>query len=379
MRAFSPLLLLFLLPPPGPPAQTALVHPRVYAHEEGTVHSNTPFSIAHYQPPWRTSRRLQVHDNLLKRPRKIVGLAFRREGIFYLSAYPAYRLTLELSLSTARTTSLNVNPVFAANHGPDLTVVIPKTTLRFPATVPVEELPHPTFDYLLSFPKKPFTLAAGKGLCWDAKVYDNDLVPFPQGNPPSFDAATAFGHKDFLSRPLGMGSFAPGRSKPILPRFTLDWSYPPASVWNLGAYLENGPAGGAAFLLFSRNKAKTGIPLPGGGGLLYLDPSSLLLVTGPQKIDFLGSTLFHRYSRPGIPPVPAYPSLYGSKIYGQFVCVSPGSKALYASRAAILQFPRKWPRGGGPDVGTCSIYSGPLGPRGSAFQLTGLVTCFLLR
>ncbi len=376
MRSFFPLLLLVLLPPPGPPAQTALVHPPAYAAEDAPWRFGEPFSLTGPSPRFRSCRYLQVHDNLLTRPGKIVGLAFRRDGATNFNLCPSYKVTLELRLSTARTTSRSIDRRFDANHGPDLTVVIPKTTIRFPATTPKEELPYPSFDYVLSFSGKPFLLAAGKAICWEVRVYDNDLsYTIPS---PSFDGPLE-NRRDFLVRPLGKGSFAPGRTKPMISSFDLERSTPPASIWYLSAHLENGPARGSAFLLFSSRKVPSGIPLPGGAGLLYLDPTSLLYITGPKAIDYTGTVYFRRFTQPGIPPIPAYPSLYGTCIHGQFLCLSRNSRIIYASRAAILQLPREWPRGGGPAVGTCRQLMDPTSTSGMIYHFTGLVTKFFVR
>ncbi len=367
---FRPSLLLFFffffLPPPAR-AQRTVIHPPELANQEGTWRSSHPFAFAPVSQ--KSNRWLQVHDRLLKSPGKIRALSFRREGIYHYRVFPSFAVTLELILSTARTTSRTLSPYFASNHGPDRTTVIPKTTIYFKPTLARPVLPYPSFDYTLPFSSKPFSLAAGKGLCWEVRVYNNTLTR--RDNPVLFDATQ--GRPKTLYRLFGKASFAPGRTRPMYPDFKIDWSLPPASVWSMWAFLYQGPAGGTAFLLFSGAGDPAGIPLPGGEGYLHLDPARLLLIAGPTPVSYFGQAVF---SRPGIPPIPAYPSLYGTKVYAQFLCLPRGGKALYASRAAIIQFPRKWPDPYGPYVGHC-FTEGANSPK--AWQVRpgeGLVTKF---
>ncbi len=377
MKSLAPLLLFFfffLLLPPPLRAQRTVIHPPVCASDEGTARSAYPLAAVSTLIRMKTNRWLQVHDRLLKKPGKIRALSFRREGLYFYQIFPSFGVTLELSLSTARTTSRTLSPYFAANHGADRTVVIPKTTIYFKSTLSKPALPYPGFDYTLPFSTKPFSLAAGKNLCWEADVYGNTLGSNPWKDMVVFDATQ--GRPRTLVRLYGKGSFAPGRTRPMYPDFQIDWSYPPASVWTMTAYLYRGPAGGSAFLLFSRAGDPAGIPLPGGQGYLHLDPAGLLLIAGPAPITFNGDA---GLGRPAIPPIPAYPSLYGAKVYGQFLCVDAGAKALYASRAAILQFPRKWPDYYGPRLGHC--FTNDLNSP-KAWQVRpgeGLVTKFLVQ
>ncbi|GEM_PF-1654157 len=377
MKSRSPLLLFFFffsfLPPPAR-AQRTVIHPPELANQEGTSRSTYPFAFPFTPVSQKSNRWLQVHDRLLKSPGKIRAISFRRDGLYHYHVFPSFAVTLELALSTARTTSRTLSPYFASNHGPDRTTVIPKTTIYFKPTLGKPALPYPRFDYTLPFSSKPFSLAAGKGLCWEVRVYNNTLVYKRWEDTVLFDASQ--GRPKTLFRLFGKASFAPGRTLPMYPDFKIDWSLPPASVWSMRAFLYRGPAGGTAFLLFSGAGDPAGIPLPGGEGYLHLDPARLLLIAGPGPVSFWGQAGF---GRPQIPPIPAYPSLYGTKVYAQFLCLPRGGKALYSSRAAIIQFPRKWSDPYGPFVGHCFI-EGLNSPKARLVRLgEGLVTKFLVQ
>ncbi len=354
MRRVVPFYALFFLstvPAPPIPAQVKKVHPTVYASEEGPLRSYLPFARTGTVPFQRTVHWLQVHDKLFQRTRRILALAFRREGTLTRDIYPSFTVTLELALSTARTSALHLADAFQANHGKDIRTVIPKTRIVFPATFPGSDLPEPGFPYVLSFSSRPFTLAAGRSLCWEVKVFDNNLRSAPWDPAIYFDAAGA--RPEAQTRTFGKGSFAPGGTMPMESEFSVSWSYPPASVWTFEGRLKNGPPGGYGFLLFASRAAFQGIPLPGGEGLLYVDPLRLLAFLGPWKLGPFGTLYVSRISSPALPALPAYPNLYGTRIYGQFICVPKAYPVLLGSSARVVQLPRKWLNPPVPPVGYC--------------------------
>ena len=161
------------------------VSPAAYKNKEGNSNNNWPF----YQR-YQKFTYMQLHDDLPKRPMRVTAFAFRRDqnaGSRY--TIPAWTATMDVKLSTAKTTSTTASSTYANNHGVDLMTVLTNTVVKFPAS---SGRPMPKkFVNKIAFPSKPFLFKntfAGKSICWELRIHSQTI---PSGKAPLHDVASA--------------------------------------------------------------------------------------------------------------------------------------------------------------------------------------------
>lgn len=141
-------------------AAQGLVTPAHFATSEGNNSIQIPLGTT-----GTPSRFQQIHDDMSGTPRTINALAFRRDG-FNTSAYGAYTVIVDVSLSTSPMNSGNVGTTFDSNHGADRANVALQKVVSLPATTFSTTRP---FAYKVPF-NQPFSFAGSGPLLWDITV-----------------------------------------------------------------------------------------------------------------------------------------------------------------------------------------------------------------
>jgi len=160
-------------------AQSQVITPAQHANLEG----NTSAYYYYYGAWWystssTTSRMFRLqhvvdHDKAVKG--SLSAITFRRDGASYAGLMsPAFWTEIEVTLSTAKTTSTTMSSTYANNIGTDATVVIAKKKYSVASKPYVATFPEP---FLLGFVfDKKFTYDASKGsILIDVKEFDNSL------------------------------------------------------------------------------------------------------------------------------------------------------------------------------------------------------------
>jgi len=369
MRCFPSVLVLALLAG-GTAAQTTLVFPPVFKDHAGNAYHSYLFRSSAVMAN-RQARFMEVNDLNLSKATPIKSMAFRWYAGLNFYYHQSFQADLELTLSTARTTGATVSSIFAANAGKDATVVIARKKVHFPPKLTYGTFPNP-FRYKLFFDAgKTFTLPARKSLCWEIKVYDNDLY-LKHSNVIDLDwavlSSSAYSYMDY-----GKGSDAGN----LMYRYycAIHYSFIPALGPRIYGDCYSGPAFGKAFAVIGLDKA------PGGGisigplAKLYIHPGRILAVTGPYNLNYFGGLHVPLLD---IPNLPAY---LGAKIYGQFIALDSGFKNIYGTNGRIIQLPL-WSSTAGKNLGMGYVYMhGPqafISSSGSRGVNTGVVVQFTL-
>ncbi len=347
MRHIPSVLVLALLAG-GAAAQTTLVSPPLFKDHAGNTSRSYIFRPSSTQSN-RQARFLEVNDLNLSKAAAIKGMAFRwYAGSNYYYHLP-FQAELELSLSTAQTTGATVSSTFASNIGKDATVVIAKKKINFPPKLTYGSFPNP-FMYKLTFDTgKVFNLAAGKSLCWDIKVYDNDL--YAKGNPYIYLDSAYLSSYSTAYMDYGSGSDAGN------PRYKYYcYLYDSLSV-SVGHRIYGscyyGPPFGKAFAVIGLDKA------PGGGlpigplAKLYIHPGKILTVAGPFDLNYYG----YKYVSSSTPflTIPNLPAYLGFKLYGQFVALDKSYTKIYSTNGRVIQLPL-WSSTSGKTLGMGYVY-----------------------
>ncbi len=356
----------------GATAQTTLVSPGIFKDHAGNTSRSyifRPSSTASY----RQARFMQIHDLNLSKAGTIKGMAFRwYAGSNYYYHLP-FQATLELTLSTAPTSASSISPTFASNVGKDATVVISKKAVNFPPKLTYGSFPNP-FMYRLPFDSgKSFTLAAGKSLCWDIKVYDNDL--YAKGNPYIYLDACYLSSYSTAYMDYGKGSDCGN------PRYRYYAYFYDSQSTTVGHRIYGscyyGPAFGKAFAVIGLDKAPGGgLPI-GPDAKLYIHPGRILAVKGPYNLNYYGYTYISS-SNP-ILTIPGNPQVLGMKLYCQFVALDSGYKNIYSTHGRIMQLPL-WSTTTGKTLSVSYVYrtgsSALTSPTGYKRTNSGVITQF---
>ncbi len=182
-------------------------------------HVTLPFGTANVEgntanpvPWWSTSGTYQqVHDDLEMLagnsggPITITGIGFRTDGVF-TAPYGARTLEVQLTLGITGLDSRTAGTDFAANLGPQPTVVMPFTRVDIPTLLPIS-VPNPV-GFVMSF-VQPFVFQAqpGNHFCWEMRHrFHSYLVA---DNP--FDANES---NVVIQETLGAGCVVVGRNLP---------------------------------------------------------------------------------------------------------------------------------------------------------------------
>ncbi len=285
--------------------QTALVHPKALAGLEGNDASASPLGL-----PLKKGeglRYLQVDDLLPSKDIRIKGMAFRPDGSMN-RPWSSFQVELDLRLSTARRRGSLVNAWFEVNYTKDLTTVLSRKTLKFPASRGISSLPAP---FLLRLPfdgGKTFRLAAGKELCWDLRIYSSTAPGYPK---ILFLDGFVRG-RGLFSRSVKKGGIDPKWGTPVL--LSLGDNF----LWGrhvLQGSIFQGPIHGRAFLFLGTRLLSRGIPFGGWKSVFYLDPLASPVVLGPFR-----EQAGNGYYPFGIPSPPGNgASLWGRPFYAQGV------------------------------------------------------------
>ncbi|MCC6672830.1 MAG: hypothetical protein IT458_17330 [Planctomycetes bacterium] len=174
-------------------AAQGLVTPAHFAVTEGNTLIQTPLGVT--QTP---SRFLQVHDDMSGTARTINALAFRRDGNS-TTAYGAYAVIVDISLSTSPLNSATASLTFDSNHGGDRASVAFQKVVQLPATTHSSSR---SFVYKIPF-NQPFSFAGGGPLVWDVTVTSRtnsggvnfDAFTSASTNPPAVDWSFGTGCK----------------------------------------------------------------------------------------------------------------------------------------------------------------------------------------
>lgn len=210
------LLPLFLLGPSAQ-AQGAAVSPASRADLEGDGSTTYPLG--------RHDMRLQqLHADLPPSLTTLLGHAYRRDAIATRGTVTAFSTDLEVRLSIAATTPDAPSRDFAQNRGTGEVVVLPRTTISFPATSRPGTAPAPSFDLIVPY-AVPFARPAGAVVCLETVVYGNSTASGNDRNFTPYIDAHALSRSGATSQPgfrYGTGCAAQGRTTPHSAVFRLE-------------------------------------------------------------------------------------------------------------------------------------------------------------
>ena len=146
-------------------AQSQAVSPADRSALEGSSFTSFPLG--------RPNGRFQFLHQDLPAGMTIHGHAFRRDAAQLRGAVDGFAAELEVTLSMSPRTPGTASATFSDNVGPSPTVVLPRTTIVFPATNRPALDPAPTFDLVVPY-ALPFVLPqAGGTLCVDTVMHAN--------------------------------------------------------------------------------------------------------------------------------------------------------------------------------------------------------------
>ena len=146
-------------------AQSQAVSPADRSALEGSSFTSFPLG--------RPNGRFQFLHQDMPAGMTIHGHAFRRDAAQLRGAVDGFAAELEVTLSMSPRTPGTASATFSDNVGPSPTVVLPRTTIVFPATNRPALDPAPTFDLVVPY-ALPFVLPqAGGTLCVDTVMHAN--------------------------------------------------------------------------------------------------------------------------------------------------------------------------------------------------------------
>ncbi len=369
-------------------AQNIAIQPPECAALAGYSSTNLPFGRydkTGQNQKYRQARLLQVHDAISKNTISIKGMAFRRAHVIECD-WPGWKAQVEITLSTAPVTSTTMSKTFANNIGKDAKTVISRKWIHFPASMYMARLIYP-FMYILPFDTgKAFVLQGGKPLAWDAKVFDNDVHSHPYAYR-GFNQVYAY-MRNYSYGPYvkaGKGCFAPRqwRSSYCYTGCRWDSNYPGREFTIYGS-VYYGPQFGLAVVGISLGYIAPGIPINSQGCLLYLDPSRIIFLGSPAKLDSRGYHYWSGYpSSVSTPPIAVFPdnqALYGQRLYLQVFTVDNTFTNVYSTNFVKLQLPYPWKKMGMFKIGYVYAYYNANAVAGylsySPFSRRALITAF---
>ncbi len=351
-----------------PAAGAQIVFPPVYKDKVGYSYVTAIFRRSNISSV-RKCRWQQVQDLKPSSPVTIHGIAFRMTSLYLYNSHPdhpPFQVKLSLVLSTAKVKASGMSNEFGKNTGGDAVTVISPKFVHFPAHAGYG-FPNP-FAYRLPFDTgKVFTLGAGKSLCWDLRVYDNDLYSKAKTSV-YLDEGTLTSncfHTNF-----GKGGTVPGFSSPHSDVTRLYLSN--ARFFTVYGGCKNGPSSGWTLWLVSTGK--WGGTLLGPSAPLWVDPLKALGWFGPYTLNSKGG-----YYRPPQNPyfsTPAQPWVLGFKFFGQWFSFDKALN-LYTTDGTFSQF-SLWVKTQGVDFGVGNLYltndSAFSSRKGTLYLRSGVVT-----
>ncbi len=208
----------------------------------------------------------------------IHGIAFRMSSRYHNNTHPdhaPYQVKLTLALSTAARKASAMSNYFGKNIGPDAVTVIQTKNIHFPGHAG-QDFPNP-FEYKLPFdPGKVFTLAAGKSLCWDLLVYDNDLYSRAKTSV-YLDVGVLTGN--CFNTNYGKPATVPGLNNPHANGVVTQLSS--GGIFTVYGGCKNGPPSG--WTLFLAGAGKWGGTALGPWARLWVDPLTRIIHQGPSR------------------------------------------------------------------------------------------------
>lgn len=329
-------------------AQSSRYSPARYEKVEGNTASSWP--LVYYSkstnPAYGQIRYMQVHDDLGKTPMAIKAISFRKDGSSYnFWTTPAYKVTLELDMSTAATTGASISRTFNANHGNDKITVISKKTISIPPVPTVPGTPQPDAFLRLAF-DKPFPFRRGS-LCWDMKVHSStygqvanrsfSLDRAYQSNSPS---SSLYGFRDRYGKAC-YGSW-PYHTPPYMYAYSyLSRSTQQITMYMYMYYMPPGNAP-AAFMIGVSDKKMGSVPLPFDLSPLGA-PGCYILQSMDASIPVMTDTTgYARYPQTGNLTLPNNPWYEGKALYFQAVSLADknaNALGVVTSSAYVSYFP----------------------------------------
>ncbi len=286
-------------------AQTYQVHPGVQATLEGN--GSILYPVCFRAAKYKQLHYLQVDDLRPTNDVRIRGIAFRPDGS-RIRPWASFQAELELRLCTARRRSSMVNRWFDANQTKDLTTVIARKAVKFPAFNGVKRFPAPFLFDLPFDGGKSFLLRKGKEVCWDIRLFRSTLSP----TAGEIYLDGVYRGTGLFRRTLFEGTIHPKWKARV--SLQLNEHFYQGRNW-LWAYIDAFLPKGTAFLFFGTRTLPKGIPFGSWGGVFHLDPAALAGVLGPFRDPRgLGSFLFSF-------PIPSSPNppMLGLSFYTQAV------------------------------------------------------------
>lgn len=302
-------------------AQGTVVSPKHFESSEGPSQNRFPFADA------TTFRFIQIHDDLQGSSLRLIRqMSFRRMGSAsfnnndFLKPYPKYSVTLDMWVSTAKTTATSPSTNFDNNHGNDKKQVLTKATINFPASVHAF-VPN-DFDYKIPF-AVPFVYAATGPFCWEVQLTNHTAT-----GSQYYDHAASTGTNPALAvSKFGTGCKLNANTAAMdaTGSSSMNW---PNGTGTLTVTGKNGPPNGLVIFILGASSTSFGaLPLP------FLLPGSNTAPSGPCNLytDILlamGSPTNASGNSTTSLPVPATAAFNGLRTFEQLLALSTGANPL---------------------------------------------------
>lgn len=268
MQPTATIVLCILVAAAGAAAQS--VSPADRAALEGST-------FTHY-PLGRANLRMQTLHADVPAGATLSGHAYRADAIQLRGRVDTFAVDLEVSMSMSPRTPGQASSTFANNVGPAPVLVLPRTTVSFPATDRPGIDPAPGFAFAIPW-QVPFLVPVQGGtVCLDTRVFGNFT---PGGSNRNFSVyldaheCRADGRNEQPGYRTGQGCPPPGRT--ALPYATF-------SLWHLGTGMQldmaarNGVAddgSGQTRAFVAMGNTATADPWPGLPGCFLLSSTEV--------------------------------------------------------------------------------------------------------
>ncbi len=240
--------------------QNHVVSPPQYAKYEASAASDIPFAgLSRYQ---------QIHGELKGTARTLLGIAWRRDGLFATNSMPGRNLDMELLCCNSSLASASAT--FATNYLGSPTTVVTRKTIVSPdfSQIP-DDTPAP-WKFNLVF-DAPFAYAGASDLLYEVRIHG-----LSSGALYACDAASA--RDSSITGPLnsvGLGCLTANGTMRLRATFTTNTG---ANTLSLGWAISNGPTAATAGLLIGLTNPNAYLPNLCNGNYLYTDGAVVGLI-----------------------------------------------------------------------------------------------------
>ena len=138
-------------------------------------------SYSHYPLGKHNARVQTLHDDVAG-GLIVSGHAYRRDAIGKRGQVAGFQSDLQVTLSMSPNPAAQASPVFANNEGPYPVVVVPRTTMSFPATNRPALDPASSWELMIPYTVPFLTAPNGGTLCVDVEVFGNRNVAGSNAN-----------------------------------------------------------------------------------------------------------------------------------------------------------------------------------------------------